>query len=154
MLDRGVVKSVELNTSTGEIRYTAEKDKKQQEFYTTRFPGDTNLVEKLNKKGVRYSAISKQADQSAALISYLITAILPFALIIGAFLWINRRIKKAMGDDNPSMTFGGGFGSPFGAGLGKSGAKVVNGEETGVTFKDVAGQDEACLLYTSDAADE
>lgn len=143
MLDRGVIKSVELNTSTGEIRYTAEKDKKQQEFYTTRFPGDTNLVEKLNKKGVRYSAISKQADQSAALISYLITAILPFALIIGAFLWINRRIKKAMGDDNPSMTFGGGFGSPFGAGLGKSGAKVVNGEETGVTFKDVAGQDEA-----------
>ena len=50
-------------------------------------------------------------------------------------------MKKAMGDEGPSMNFGGGFG--MGGGLGKSNVKEVKGEETGVTFKDVAGQDEA-----------
>jgi cell division protease FtsH len=49
-------------------------------------------------------------------------------------------MKKAMGDDGPSMTFGGGGGM---GGLGKSGAKIVAQTETGITFKDVAGEDEA-----------
>ncbi len=49
-------------------------------------------------------------------------------------------MKKAMGDDGPSMNFGGGFG---GGGLGKSGARVIASKDVGVTFKDVAGQEEA-----------
>ena len=47
-----------------------------------------------------------------------------------------------MGDDNPSMNLGGGFGLGQG-GLGRSNAKEVKGEEVDTTFKDVAGQDEA-----------
>ena len=53
-------------------------------------------------------------------------------------------MKKAMGDDGPSMNFGsGGFGGGMGGGLGKSGARIVASKDVGVTFKDVAGQEEA-----------
>ena len=66
----------------------------------------------------------------------------PILLAIAGGVWLNRRMKKAMGQDGPSMNFGGnGFG--MGGGLGKSHAKEVKGEETGVKFADVAGQDEA-----------
>ena len=47
-----------------------------------------------------------------------------------------------MGDDGPSMNFGGGFGG-LGGNLGRSSAKEIKGEDTGITFKDVAGQEEA-----------
>ena len=67
--------------------------------------------------------------------------ILPIVLIFGGGYLLNRRLRKQMGDDGPSMNFGGGFG--MGGGLGRSNAKEVKGKETGVTFKDVAGQDEA-----------
>ncbi|WP_028264168.1 ATP-dependent zinc metalloprotease FtsH [Atopobium fossor] len=144
MLNKGSVTSVKLNTNSGELFYTASKDNKVQDFVTTQFPGDTSLVETLNQKGVKYSATTQNSDSNTLIIYYLITTILPLILMIAAGVWLNRRLKKAMGDDN-SMTFGGNpfGGSPFGGGLGKSGAKVVSGEETGVTFKDVAGQDEA-----------
>ena len=64
--------------------------------------------------------------------------------LVGLFLlgwWANRQMKKQMGDDGPSMNFGGG-GFGMGGGLGRSNAKEVKGEDTGVTFKDVAGQGE------------
>ena len=51
---------------------------------------------------------------------------------------MNKKLRKAMGDDNPTMSFGG-----FGQGLGASNSKIVAEKETGVTFDDVAGQDEA-----------
>ncbi|MDY4522459.1 MAG: ATP-dependent zinc metalloprotease FtsH [Atopobium sp.] len=144
MLNNGSITSVKLNTNSGELFYTASKDNKEQNFVTTQFPGDTSLVETLNKKGVKYSATTQNNDTNTLIIYYLVTTILPLILMIAAGVWLNRKLKKAMGGDN-SMTFGGNpfGGSPFGGGLGKSGAKVVNGEETGVTFKDVAGQDEA-----------
>lgn len=54
---------------------------------------------------------------------YLLTLILPMAIFFLIGWWLNRRMKKAMGDDGPSMNFGGGgFG---GGGLGKSGARVI-----------------------------
>jgi cell division protease FtsH len=68
---------------------------------------------------------------------------LPILLLVLGGWALNRQLKKSMGDDGPSFNFnnsGGGFG---GMGLGKSGAKIVAQKETGVTFKDVAGQDEA-----------
>ena len=81
-------------------------------------------------------------DQSSGLWTYfLMTVVMPIGLFMLVGWWLNRRMKKAMGDDGPSMNFGGGFG--MGGGLGKSNVKEIKGEETGVTFKDVAGQDEA-----------
>jgi len=83
-------------------------------------------------------------DQNSGYMTYiLLTVVLPIAIFFLAGWWLNRRMKKAMGDDNPSMNFGsGGFGG-MGGGLGKSGARIVASKDVGVTFKDVAGQEEA-----------
>ena len=81
-------------------------------------------------------------DQSSGLWTYfLMTVVMPIGLFMLVGWWLNRRMKKAMGDDGPSMNFGGGFG--MGGGLGKSGARIVASKDVGVTFKDVAGQEEA-----------
>ena len=77
---------------------------------------------------------------SGLMMYYLLTMVLPIAIFFFVGWWLNRKMKKAMGDDGPSMNFGGGFG---GGGLGKSGARVIASKDVGVTFKDVAGQEEA-----------
>ena len=135
------VKEVELNTGTNTIRYTQKDDAESHIYETTLFPTDTQLVPVLREHDVKFSA--SIPNQSNDLWLYmLISCGLPLLIFLGGGWLINRRLRKQMGDDN-SMNFGGGFGGFGMGGLGKSNAKMVKGEETGVTFKDVAGQDEA-----------
>ena len=138
MVDDGEVAAVNLNTGTSEIAFTATGDQ-ETTYVTTAFPDDSGLVERLEDAGVDFSA-SVEADGGSPLLLYIL---LSYALPILFFLvggWLlNRRLKKQMGD-NPTMTFGGMGGM---GGLGRSGAREVKGEETGGTFRDVAGQDEA-----------
>ena len=138
MVDDGDVKTVKLNTGDSKIRFTT--DKEGVTYETTQFPNDSGLVKRLRNAGVKLSA--EIPDDSDNLWLYMILSyILPIVLIFGGGYLLNRRLRKQMGDDGPSMNFGGGFG--MGGGLGRSNAKEVKGKETGVTFKDVAGQDEA-----------
>ena len=138
MVDDGDVKTVKLNTGDSKIRFTT--DKEGVTYETTQFPNDSGLVKRLRNAGVKFSA--EIPDDSDDLWLYMILSyILPIAIIFGGGYLLNRRLRKQMGDDGPSMNFGGGFG--MGGGLGRSNAKEVKGKETGVTFKDVAGQDEA-----------
>lgn len=82
-------------------------------------------------------------DNSTNMLLYaLIQYGIPLILFLGIGYFINRSLKRAMGDDGPSMNFGGGFGG-LGGNLGRSSAKEIKGEDTGITFKDVAGQEEA-----------
>ena len=104
------------------------------------FGSGEGLTEKLEASGAQM--VGKIADTSNDMWIYLLISYgLPIIVFFILGWYLNRRMKKAMGDDGPSMNFGGGFG--MGGGLGKSNVKEVKGEETGVTFKDVAGQDEA-----------
>ena len=138
MVDDGDVKTVKLNTGDSKIRFTT--DKEGVTYETTQFPNDSGLVKRLRNAGVKFSA--EIPNDSDSLWLYMILSyILPIVLIFGGGYLLNRRLRKQMGDDGPSMNFGGGFG--MGGGLGRSNAKEVKGKETGVTFKDVAGQDEA-----------
>ncbi|MGO5267472.1 ATP-dependent zinc metalloprotease FtsH [Parafannyhessea umbonata] len=138
MVDDGDVKTVKLNTGDSKIRFTT--DKEGVTYETTQFPNDSGLVKRLRDAGVKFSA--EIPDESDNLWLYMILSyVLPIVLIFGGGYLLNRRLRKQMGDDGPSMNFGGGFG--MGGGLGRSNAKEVKGKETGVTFKDVAGQDEA-----------
>ena len=138
MVDDGDVKTVKLNTGDSKIRFTT--DKEGVTYETTQFPNDSGLVKRLRNAGVKFSA--EIPDDSDDLWLYMILSyILPIAIIFGGGYLLNRRLRKQMGDDGPSMNVGGGFG--MGGGLGRSNAKEVKGKETGVTFKDVAGQDEA-----------
>ena len=102
----------------------AAKDAKDQKACFTNLPrgGDTlELSERLVASGVKVDTII--ADDN----SY-IWMILYYALMIGGLFWFMSFIMKRMSGDG---------------GMGKSNAKVYMEKQTGITFKDVAGQDEA-----------
>lgn len=140
MVDDDEVAEVHLDTGSGKITFTS-KDEENVTYRATMWPNDDTLSERLNKHNVTYSA--QIADQNSGLWMYMLLVYgLPVLLAIVGGIWLNRRMKKMMGDDGPSMNFGGG-GFGMGGGLGKSHAKEVKGTETGVKFADVAGQDEA-----------
>ena len=143
MVSDDEVTNVSLNTSDSSISFTTGSGDSTKYYTTTLFPDDTTLTTLLDDHNVTYGATVP--DNSSNIWLYMLISYgLPLILILWFGWWLNRQMKKQMGDDGPSMNFGsGGFGGMGGGGLGKSNAKEVKGEETGVTFKDVAGQDEA-----------
>ena len=141
MVDEGQVKKVDLNTGDNTLTFTTGEGDSEKIYETTMWPGDSTLIERLDEHNV--DANANIPDTSGDMwLMLLISYGLPILIFLGIGWWLNRRMKKAMGDDGPSMNFGGG-GFGMGGGLGKSNAKEIKGEETGVTFRDVAGQDEA-----------
>ena len=134
------VESVQYDTDDYTIYYTKKGDADNIAYKTTGVPNDSGFTDRVLDSGASLKSVV--ADKSSSLMQYyLLTLILPMAIFFLIGWWLNRRMKKAMGDDGPSMNFGsGGFG---GSGLGKSGARVIASKDVGVTFKDVAGQEEA-----------
>ncbi|MBQ7255105.1 MAG: ATP-dependent zinc metalloprotease FtsH [Oscillospiraceae bacterium] len=88
----------------------------------------TGLTEQLEAHGVEYSAHIEET--MSPILSFMLTWVLPIAAMYLLFSLLMNSMSKRMG--------GGGLG-----GIGKSHAKVYMEKETGVTFEDVAGQDEA-----------
>ncbi len=93
--------------------------------FKTYAPEDPSLVETLRKKGIRISA--KPEDQSPLWQSILISWF-PMLLLIGVWIFFMRQMQ---GGGGKAMSFG------------KSRAKLLNEEQKKVTFKDVAGVEEA-----------
>lgn len=140
-IENNEVTKVDLNTGTRNIRFTTGSGDSEKIFETTQFPNDSTLVQTLRDHKVDFSA--SIPDNSTNMLLYaLIQYGIPLVLFFGIGYFINRSLKRAMGDDGPSMNFGGGFGG-LGGNLGRSSAKEIKGEDTGITFKDVAGQEEA-----------
>ena len=139
-LDKKSVDKVEYNTDDYTIYYTKKGEDKNIAYKTTGVPNDAGFTDRVLESGASLESVVP--DKNSGLMTYyLLTLILPMAIFFLIGWWLNRRMKKAMGDDGPSMNFGGGgFG---GGGLGKSGARVIASKDVGVTFKDVAGQEEA-----------
>lgn len=141
MVEDHTVKSVKFNTDTLVVRFTTGEGDDAKVYEATYFPGDDTLVSRLEQAGVNFSA--EVPDGNSGMWMYLLLSYgIPILIFVGFGYLLNRRLRKQMGEDGPSMNFGGGFGLGMG-GLGRSGAKEVKGEDTGVTFTDVAGQDEA-----------
>ena len=139
MVDNNEVEKVDLNTGDNTLQFTTGEGESEKHYETTMWPYDDTLIQRLDEHGVDANATIPDTSGDIWLM-LLVSYGLPILFFLGIGWWLNRRMKKAMGDDGPSMNFGGGFG---GGGLGKSNAKEIKGEDTGVTFKDVAGQDEA-----------
>ncbi len=137
-LERKEVSQVEYDASSYEVLYT-KKGEENQAYRTTAMPTDTALTQRIEDAGAEL-VVEIPKDNSTWLMLLMYFAPVIVFLLIG--WWMNRRMKKAMGDDGPSMDFRGGFGG-MGGGLGKSGARIVASKDVGVTFKDVAGQEEA-----------
>lgn len=140
-IDNNEVTKVDLNTGNRNIRFTTGSGDSEKIFETTQFPNDSTLVQTLRDHKVDFSA-SIPDNSTNMLMFALIQYGIPLVLFLGIGYFINRSLKRAMGDDGPSMNFGGGFGG-LGGNLGRSSAKEIKGEDTGITFKDVAGQEEA-----------
>ncbi|MCI6676292.1 MAG: ATP-dependent zinc metalloprotease FtsH [Clostridiales bacterium] len=122
-LDSGNVK--EVLVQNGSRIVIKLKDGGLVRYYTPYLP-DENLVERLHKANVVFIG----GENDSGFLELILMYILPFVII---WLLMGFMIRKMMGGSG-----GGGV-----MGVGKSNAKVYIQKETGVTFKDVAGQDEA-----------
>ena len=120
------------------IYYTLKKDSTEK-TYKTGVMNDSDLVNRLDKSGAKFGQVYQ--EQMNPIVSSLISFFLPLIIFWAFGAWMFKRMQKKMGgDDQMSFTQGSGFGL---GNLGKSNAKVYVGEQTGKTFKDVAGQEEA-----------
>ena len=136
------VKEISYTTDDAQAMYT-RKGEKDKAYRTTTMPTDVDLTNRIEEAGAELKVTIPKQD--SGMWTYLMVTVFAPMLIFSLLgWWLNRRMKKAMGDDNPSMDFsGGGFGGLGGGNLGKSGARIVASKDVGVTFKDVAGQEEA-----------
>ena len=134
------VKEIKYDNSSLDVRYTKEGEEGTVYTTTAMSGAQDSLEQAIRESGAAQTNIVQQ-DNSLWTYMLLIYG-LPILIFFLLGVWLNRRMKKAAGDDNPSMNFGGGFGG-MGGGLGKSGARIVASKDVGVTFKDVAGQEEA-----------
>ena len=133
MVKDGKVEEVEINSDKIVIKPKANSEKsnangKQISEYYTGYLNDDSLLPLLEENDVTYT--SPAQDNSMYYMLAFAEWIIPVIFLVLMFTFISRMIKR-VGD-------GGGF-----MGVGKSNAKVYMQEATGVTFKDVAGQDEA-----------
>ncbi len=108
--------------------YTQSKDAKLT-LYTAQL-SDSQLLSLLEEHNVAYTGYYK-AEMNPVLV-FMASYVLPIIIMVGLFMLVMRFLSKSGG---------GGFGG-IGS-VGKSNAKVYMEKSTGVTFKDVAGQDEA-----------
>ena len=125
MIDEKKVEKVEIKSDR--ILITAKKesgDKVNREYYTGRM-NDDQLVEKLEKAKIDFN--QEVPDTTSAIVAQYAMNIIPLVIFIALIVWMTRKMAK-----------GGGM-----MGIGKSNAKMYVEKQTGVTFKDVAGQDEA-----------
>lgn len=99
----------------------------ERTYYTGYLPEDTRVYTTLDEAGVPY--YREPVDKSTTIMDVILAYVLPFALIYVVMWFIFRMLTKN----------GGGMMG----GVGKSNAKVYVEKQTGVTFKDVAGQEEA-----------
>ena len=138
-LDKKDVAKIKYTTDDAQALYT-KKGEEGRAYRTTTMPTDVDFTNRIQEAGAELDVTIP--DQNSGMWTYLlITLVLPMAIFFLIGWWLNRRMKKAMGDDGPSMNFGGGGFGP--GGLGKSGARIIASKDVGVTFKDVAGQEEA-----------
>lgn len=120
------------------IYYTLKKNSTDK-TYKTGVMNDSDLVNRLDKSGAKFGQVYK--EQMNPILSSIIFFFLPLIIFWAFGSWMFKRMQKKMGgDDQMSFSQGSGFGL---GNLGKSNAKVYVGEQTGKTFKDVAGQEEA-----------
>nr|WP_307998270.1 ATP-dependent zinc metalloprotease FtsH [uncultured Merdimonas sp.] len=125
MVDEGKVEKVVIQSNQIVITAKPEDGKRTGKEYYTGLVQDDSLSDRLYDAGVEYE--QEIPDTTSAIVIQLLATFLPIALLVGMIVWMTRRMSK-----------GGGM-----MGIGKSNAKMYVEKQTGVTFKDVAGQDEA-----------
>lgn len=135
MLEDDEIESVEIGTDRVNIKPKAEEKPQTMlylygspstvTYYTGKIEDDDTLTQRLLEYNVPVKG--EVADSSSVIISFLLTYVVPILLMWVLLSFLFRKMSKG--------------GGPMG--VGKSTAKVYVQKETGITFKDVAGEDEA-----------
>ena len=137
MLEGGKVQSVVIGTDRVYIQPATERVSQQSpilylyglnpsvSYYTGKIEDDDTLTNRLLQNNVEVKG--QVSDGTSAVIGFLLSYVFPFILMWVLLSFLFRKMSKG--------------GGPMG--VGKSNAKVYVQRETGITFKDVAGEDEA-----------
>ena len=133
MVEGKEVSKVELN---GDTIYFTDNSEEPKYYETTTFD-DPNLVNRLEDAGCEFGRVAQQ--EMNPLLSFFLVWILPLLIFWALGQWLAKKMMAKMG--------GGAAGNPF-MQFGKSNAKGYVESTTGITFQDVAGEDEAKELLT------
>ena len=133
MVEGKEVSKVELN---GDTIYFTDNSEEPKYYETTTFD-DPNLVNRLEDAGCEFGRVAQQ--EMNPLLTFFLVWILPLLIFWALGQWLAKKMMAKMG--------GGAAGNPF-MQFGKSNAKIYVESTTGITFQDVAGEDEAKELLT------
>ncbi len=128
MVEDGKVEKVETDYENNRFIIYSKTYESDHLLYYVGFDVDSEMREYFSKNNIEYYGVDKKS--SSPILSFIVEWILPFALIYGMLFLLYRNLFK-----------GGGIGGI--GGVGKSRAKMYVEKDIGVTFKDVAGQEEA-----------
>ena len=127
-LESGTISEVEVQDN--QIAFMTKDSTGKETIFVTGAMADPELVNRLKAAGVdKYSQVIPK--ENSPLMNILLTWILPMILLFGLWMLLGNLMQKKMGGGMNAMTFG------------KSNAKIYVQAQTGKTFADVAGQDEA-----------
>ena len=130
MIDDGKVDAVELDEEGQEIIFSSTDENGRSVYYSTGVWPDDNLVDRLSEHpDIKFNRVVPQ--ENSFLMTFLLTWLFPTLLLMLPLILLSRYMQKKMGGN--SMMFG----------MGKSGAKMYVASQTGKTFADVAGDEEA-----------
>ncbi len=124
-LEAGRITHVEIQDTR--VLFKAINENGGSTTYSTALLNDPDLVNRLHAQGVQFSKYTSELD--SPLITFFVSFVLPIALFYMLGQFMTKRIQKRLGGN--SMSFG------------KSNAKIYISAQTGITFNDVAGEDEA-----------
>ncbi|HIZ13500.1 MAG TPA: ATP-dependent zinc metalloprotease FtsH [Candidatus Mediterraneibacter stercorigallinarum] len=133
MLEEKKVSAVEVD---GDSIYFTDKNEDPNYYETTTFD-DQDLVNRLAEAGCKFDRVAQEPMNP--ILSFLLSWVVPLMIFWGLGQLLAKQLMKKMG--------GGSNGGPF-MQFGKSNAKVYVQSTTGITFNDVAGEDEAKELLT------
>jgi cell division protease FtsH len=123
----GVVSEVQIKDN--QINFMANDESGTKKTYTTGKVNDPDLVNRLLDKNVKFSQVVPK--EASPIMNFLLTWILPLVVFFGIGQLLTTQMQKKMGGGMSPMSFS------------KSKAKIYVEAQTGKTFADVAGQDEA-----------
>lgn len=129
-VEEGKVKTVEVQDN--QIVFIGEDKEGKDTVYVTGVMPDPNLTDRLYEAGVKFGSVIPRENSPLInfIVNFLFMWVLPGLLFIALGQFLINRLQKKMGGPN-AMTFG------------KSNAKIYVEAQTGISFQDVAGQDEA-----------
>ncbi|MDY4609229.1 MAG: ATP-dependent zinc metalloprotease FtsH, partial [Sphaerochaetaceae bacterium] len=126
MVEQGMVMQAEIQEN--QIAFIVDADGKNSVYVTSKFD-DPDLVNRLYNSGAKFSQVMPK--ETSPFLSFLLSWMLPIIMFVVIGQLLGRYMQKKMGGGPMSMSFA------------KSNAKVYVPAQTGKTFADVAGEDEA-----------